>query len=69
MIERLTAKTPKIIKKLQRLTFAIGSLGTIITSLTSLYDVLVIPNWVIYSIATATVINHLILQLFTENDI
>jgi len=69
MLERLTQKTPKLVKKLQRLAFSIGSLGTIITSLTSVYDVLVVPNWIIYSIATATVINHLILQLFTENDV
>jgi len=68
MLERLGKKTPKIIKKLQKIVGAIGSSSVIITSLTSIYDVLVIPNFVIYTIAIATVLNHILLELFTEDD-
>lgn len=68
MLERLSKKTPKIIKKLQRLAAAIGSTSVILTYMSNLYDVFVIPKIAIYIIVVATVLNHILLQLFIEDD-
>ena len=68
MLKRLTSKTPKLVKKLQKIAGAISSLAVVIASLSNVYEIFEIKDWMIYTIIVATVINHFLLELFTESD-
>jgi len=68
MIQRLKAPTPKIVKKLQKIAGAIGGLGTVITTSISMFPSFEFPKWIPIVILSGTAINHILLQLFTEDD-
>ena len=66
--DRLKSPVPNLIRKVQKLTGAIGGLSTVILGLLAQNPDLHVPSWIWKVILGATAINHLILQLTTEND-
>ena len=66
--QRIKSPTPKIVKKLQKIAGAIGGLGAVITTSISSFPSFEFPKWIPYTIIAGTAINHLLLQLFTEDD-
>lgn len=66
--DRLKTPVPNLIRKVQKLTGAIGGLSTVILAMTAQYPDLHVPSWIWKAILGATLLNHVILQLTTEND-
>lgn len=68
VISRLNKPTPKVIKKLQKIAKIIGGSGTAITGSVAMFTDIEIPKWIPFTIIGATFVNHLLLELFTEED-
>lgn len=65
---RLFSKTPRVIRILQKIAASIGGLALVIPSVVGAFEGFVLHAWVYWAILGGVVINHLILQLFTEDD-
>lgn len=66
--ERLKSPVPRLIKKVQKISGAVGGLLTVLALMSTNYPTLNIPTWLWEVALAGTVISHLILQLTTEND-
>jgi len=68
IIDRLNSPTPKVIKKLQRIVSAITGSATVVSTIAMLFPSTELPNFVPFAFIGAGFINHLLLELFVEND-
>jgi hypothetical protein len=68
VIKRLKSPVPKLIRKIQRLSGAVGGLGTVITLWMSSNPNFQVPVWVWKVILGATILNYLILQMTKPED-
>lgn len=66
--ERLNSPVPRLIKKVQKISGAVGGLLTVFALISTNYPSLNIPHWLWEVALGGTIINHLILQLTNEND-
>lgn len=68
IFERLKSETPKLIKKVQRITTTLGTGATVVTGFLTKYPELNVPTWIPALIALVTAFNHFLLQLTTHKD-
>lgn len=67
-LKRLKAPVPNLIKRVQKITAAIGGLTVVIAALTAQYPELHVPVWLWKVILASLIINHVILQSTTNED-
>lgn len=68
IIKRLKSPVPSLIKRVQKISGAIGGLAVIISAATAQYPDMHVPSWIWKVILGALVVNHLILQSTTNED-